>query len=316
VRWLLAAVILAGQASACGGLQPAGGTEVPRRLNPALLHVPVLAGEDTELSVKTLAAKLDGEPAQVVAVRGPSDELLLVLIMDVSQELGLVDRAKPALGAAIQQLSPKTSVALMRSQDGLQVLLDPTTDRQAILDAVTALAVSGRAGLLDTVETAVRIADTVLAKAAVRVAVVYLTDSDIYNYREDYINPVINSSDPHDMSRRFPEGLVREKISRLEAKLAVFQAPLFVIHLAYRSDRLNEAYQAGVMQLAAAAGGASVFCRTQAEIPEAIAGMFRTVSRHYSVVLHWPPRPARIVPVQLDSGGRTLVYRNRFVFSQ
>src|SRR5262245_44138684 len=116
----------------------------------------------------------------------------------------------------------------MRAQDGLAVIADPSHDRIASAAAIRALPVSGKAGLLDTVETAAGIADAVLAKALVRVAVLYVTDSDVRNYREDFSNPVINSSDSHDLSRRFPEGLVQERITRLEQRLASMQTPLFI----------------------------------------------------------------------------------------
>ena len=43
-----------------------------------------------------------------------------------------------------------------------------------------------------------------MRKSPVRVSVLYITDGSIYSYREDYTNPVINESDPHDLSRRFP----------------------------------------------------------------------------------------------------------------
>ena len=42
-----------------------------------------------------------------------------------------------------------------------------------------------------------------MRKSPVRVSVLYITDRNIYNYREDYTNPVINGSDPHDLSRVF-----------------------------------------------------------------------------------------------------------------
>jgi len=75
------------------------------------------------------------------------------------------------------------------------VLADPGTDRAAAVSAVRDLPVSGKAALLDCVETVTQLADSILAKTAVRVAVFYLTDSDPENYREDFTNPVINSSD-------------------------------------------------------------------------------------------------------------------------
>ena len=57
--------------------------------------------------------------------------------------------------------------------------------------------------MLGTVPSALGLADALLRKAPVRVSVLYLTDGGIYSYREDYTNPVINQSDPHDLSRRF-----------------------------------------------------------------------------------------------------------------
>jgi len=170
--------------------------------------------------------------------------------------------------------------------------------------------VSGNAGLLDTVPTVAGIADSLLGKAAVRVAVLYVSDSDVQNYREDYTNPVINSSDPHDLSRRFPEGLVREKISRLNGSLAALQAPVFIVHLNYRSDRLNEAYQTGLMQLASTTGASAAFCRSSGEVPEVIPRTLATIAAHYSFEVALPERPPRNLVVEVSGGVAS--YRQRF----
>jgi len=85
--------------------------------------------------------------------------------------------------------------------------------------------------------------------------------------------------------------------------------PLFVVHLDYRSDRLNEAYQAGLKQLAATTGGAGEFCRSPAEIPEAIRRSLQRIASHHSVVVAMPPRAPRVIPVELRAAGRTLVHR-------
>ena len=273
-------------------------------------------GRPSTLDLKALTGKVDGEPAPVVAVRGPADDLIVLAVLDLTEDLALADAAKSSLVAAIGALPQRANVALLRAQDGLHVLADPTADRAAVSEAVSSLPISGKAGFLDTVEVAGRIADSMLTKAAVRVAVIYVTDSNIANYREDYTNPVINSSDQHDMSRYFPEGLIREKISKLATKLAVYAAPLFIVQVAYRSDRLNEAYQAGLLQLATASGGSSLFCRSRAEIPDAIASTFRSIAAHYSVLLQMPNRPQKVVQVQLDADGYALTYRNRFVIQR
>ncbi len=291
----------------------------PPKARKGILRVPVWMQEGNgtaPLAAGDFRVKLDGQPARVLAARGPSDDLLVLLVLDLSEQLSLAEIAKDALAEALRGLPARVQVALLGAQDGLRVLVDPTTDRPSLEDAIRAYPVTGKAGLLDTIEPAARLADSILAKAAVRLVLLYVTESNIHNYREDFINPVINSSDHHDLSRRFPEGLVREKVTKLQNKLAGFETPLFIVHLAYRSDRLNEAYQSGLMRLAAAAGGSSVFCRSRTDIPSEIAAAFRAVASHYSLEVEAPARPPRILPVELDSGGRAASYRSRFVFDQ
>ncbi|MGE5647940.1 MAG: VWA domain-containing protein [Acidobacteriota bacterium] len=293
----------------------------PPQSHKDVLRVPVWAvtkdpSQVQPIDLKALTGKVDGKPAAIVSAHGPGDDLAILLVLDLSDDMALADVAKDAAIAAVEALPPNATVALLRAQDGLHVLEDPTTDRGAIAQAIKGVAVAGKAGLLDTVEVAERVADTMLAKSAVRVAVVYITDSSVANYREDFTNPVINSSDSHDISRSFPEGLVREKISKVGANLALFQTPFFAVHIAYRSDRLNEAYQTGLLHLATLSGGSSAFCRSRAEIPDAISAMFRTVAGHYSIALRMPQKPPKAVQVQLECPGQVLTYRNRFVLQR
>ena len=285
---------------------------------PAMRQIKVPVWVDGQpgqsLTVKDLKARLEGLSSRVLAVQGPADDLIVIAVLDLIGDLAYVEPAKEALIAGMRKLAPRAWVALMRAQDGLKVLADPTGDRDALEQAVRALPVSGKAGLLDTVEAAERLADGILARTSVRVAVFYLTDTDVENYREDFTNPVINSSDSHDLSRRFPEVLVQEKISKLEAALAGRQAPLFIVHLHYRADRLNEAYQNGLKQLAEATGGGASFCRSDTEIPEAVGRALETISSYYCVTLALPAKPLRSLQVQLEAGGgRGLSYRNRLV---
>jgi len=294
-------------------------------LTPAIrtgekIHVPVWPdpkqGGAASLKAGDLTAKLEGEPARIRTVLGPEDELLLLLVMDVVGDLSLVEPAKRTVVSAIQDLPENVYVGLMQAQDGLTVLVDPTPDREKISRSLETLPVSGRPGLLDTVETVSKIGDEVLAKSEVRVAVLYITDSDVREYREDFTNPVINRSDPHDLSRRFPEGLIREKISKLDSILASLETPVFVVHLDYRSERLNEAYQAGLIQLSSTTGGTSLFCRSSAEIPSVIQKMLQTVKSFYRVDIELPPRPPKILQVQLESADGPLSYRQRFLLDR
>jgi hypothetical protein len=119
------------------------------------------------------------------------------------------------------------------------------------------------------------------------------------------------------LSRRFPEALIQDKISKLAEVLATRQAPLFVVHLRYRGDRLGEAYQNGLKQLAEVTGGSAIFCRSSEEIADAIHRAVATITASYSVTLALPERPLKNVQVQLDAGANwTLGYRARFVLKE
>lgn len=304
--WLLA--ILCGSLHAASP-KPAG----------TVLHVPVWtnSSDAPPLTAKDLTATLSGTAARIVDVKGPSDNLMLVAVLDLAGDLSLAEPAKEALASDIEKLPQRTAVAILRAQDGPKVLADPAADRTPAVTAVRDLPVSGKAGLLDSLETVEKLADGVLAKSGVRVAVLYITDSDVENYREDFTNPVINSSDTHDLSRRFPEALIQDKISKVAAVMAERQAPLFIVHLRLRSDRLGEAYQNGLKQLAEVTGGSSVFCRSSEEIADSIQRMLNLIASSYSVSLALPERPPKAIQVQLDAGDKyTLTYRTRFVVKE
>ncbi len=269
------------------------------------------------LAANDLSATVAGAASRVADVKGPEDDLMLVAVLDLAGDLSLAEAAKDALAADVANLPPRSTVAVMRAQDGAKVLADPGADRAAAVSAVRDLPVSGKAGLLDTVETVTHLADSILAKTSVRVAVLYVTDSDPENYREDFTNPVINSSDTHDLSRRFPEALIQEKVSKVAAVMAQRQAPLFVVHLRYRGDRLGEAYQEGLKQLAEVTGGTAIFCRSSEEISDAIRRALGLITSSYSVTVDLPDLRSKSFDLRLDAGGKfTLTYRTRFVLKE
>jgi hypothetical protein len=274
------------------------------------------ATDGPPLAAKDLTVTVAGKPSQVLDVKGPGDDLFVIAVLDLTGDLSLAEPAKDALAADIEKLPQPTAVAVMRAQDGAKVLADPGTDRAAAVSAVRDLPVSGKAALLDCVETVMQLADSILAKTGVRVAVLYVTDSDPENYREDFTNPVINSSDTHDLSRKFPEALVQEKISKVAAVLAGRQAPLFVVHLRYRSDRLGEAYQSGLKQLAEVTGGSAIFCRSSEEIADAIQRTLGLITSSYSVTVALPEVRSKSLDLKLDAGGYNLTYRTRFVLKE
>jgi len=279
---------------------------------PFTLRVPAwTADADTPLDAASLTATVEGRPARVQRVLGPKDDLLLMVVIDLVGDLALVDPARDALAGQVKALPPNTWCGLLRAQDGLRVLVDPGPDRTRFIDALPGLQIAGRAGLLETVEPALELASRVIEKSPVRVAVLYLTDSNIYNYREDYTNPVINYSDSRDLSRRFPEALIHDKTAKLSEALAAWPAPLFIVHLAFLRDRLNESYQTGLQQMAETTGGLEWFCRTAAEIPSTVEQAFGRIQRMWMVDIESAGPRSRTFTVSLKSGGE-LQYRTKY----
>lgn len=282
-------------ASLLFGRARSGGSSLPTHI-----LVPVWIDPQPKcLDRKDIAASLNGQPAEISRILGPSSDLIILLVLDVTGDVSLVAAAKRALIAQIDGLAGNAWVGLLRAQDGLSVIADPTPNRKAIAEAIQALPATGKAGLLDTVASVAGIADGIEHKSHLRVAVLYVTDSSIYNYREDFTNPVINSSDPHDLSRRFPETLIFEKISSLETQISSDEAPVFIVHLRYRTSRMDQAYQNGLKTLAEFTAGYSLSCRSDAEIPDAIQKAFAYIRSSWFLSLRLPKRAPAAVQVRL-----------------
>jgi len=293
-------------------LLPALGYAAEAR-RPARTHLRVATPEqDPPLDGAAFKAMLDGNPAKVLRVRGPKDDLILLVVLDLTGDLALVDSARQALTARLSTLPANNWVGVLKAQDALQVLKDPSPSREEVNAAINQYAPTGKAGLLTTVESAAALGDAMLGRTNVRVAVLYVTDSNIYNYREDYTNPVINSSDSRDLSRRFPDQLIREKIQKLSDQLAASETPLFFVHLNYFSDPINEAYQRGLMQLAVETGGAGAFCRSRGEIPDAVERVVSAAATHWSVAVELRSAKSRTASVDLRNGDRNVPNRARF----
>ncbi|MGC8884176.1 MAG: hypothetical protein ACP5UT_15185 [Bryobacteraceae bacterium] len=295
-QWILAFTVARAAAKA-----PARAARGALRLIPAWL-----GGSPAE----GLKAVVDGREARIEKILGPEDPLLLLLVLDLTEDIARIDAARQAAAAAIEVMPQNAWVGVLSALDGLRVLADPGPDRAAAIAAIQGAPVTGRAGLLETIEPAARLGVSLARRAPVRVAVLYLTDSDVANYREDYTNPVINYSDTRDLSRRFPDALIREKSARLADTLARSDVPVFAVHLAFRRDRLNEAYQTGLQQILEATGGRAWFCTHLTEIPDAVAAAFQRIRSMYSIALRLPERIRKNATVQL-SGAAELEYRNR-----
>lgn len=268
--------------------------------------------QDPPLDSAAFKAILDGSPARVIRARGPKDDLVLLVVLDLTGDLTLIDSARASLTERLSKLPHNNWVGVLKSQDGLEVIQDPSPDREKTSSTITSYVATGKAGLLTTIESAAALGDSLLTRANVRVAVLYVTDSNIYNYREDYTNPVINSSDSRDLSRRFPDQLIREKIQKLSDRLAASETPLYFVHLNYFSDPINEAYQRGLMQLAEESGGSGAFCRSRGEIPDAVGRIVSSAATHWSVDVELGGAKSRTANVDLLNGERDVPNRIRF----
>jgi hypothetical protein len=247
-----------------------------------------------------LSAFVNNQPVKIVKLLEPDSDLVILMVLDLTGDLSLVQPAKESLAAELKKLPSNAWVGLLSAQGGLSVLSDPTGDRATIASLIQSFPISGKAGLLDTLEPVATLADDLLHKAAVRVAVLYITDSDVTNYREDLTNPVINSSDPHDLSRRFPDALIRERGSRLQRQLAYTSAPVFILHLQYHANGLNQSYQSVLGTLAETTAGFATFCRSAGSIPTEIASMISYIRSSFFLKLALPSKAASVWQVRLE----------------
>lgn len=294
-------------ASPNAGGRPAGRVAAPTQL----LRIPArLSGEAAD---PKFTLTLNGQPARLVRVKSPKDDLLVVTVLDLTGDITLIERLRQAWTEQISVLPNNIWFAICKAQDGLQVLEDPGPDRQKAIAAVQQYGTAGKAGLLDTIESAMALGDRLQERSAARLALLYLTDSNIYNYREDYSNPVVNASDSRDLSRRFPGQLVNEKMQRLSESLGSTQTPLYFVHLQYRADAINEAYQRGMMKLAEETGGMGVFSRSATDIPEALSSIVGAMRSQWTLAAALPASKTKQISVSLVVPDHNVTFRQTFL---
>jgi len=292
------------------------GVAVARAQMTRTFSIPAWIDHGKCAQAPTFDPTLNGKPVKVDRKLAPSSDQIILVVFDLTGDLSRIDDAKQAVITEISHLPQNVWVGVLRAQDGLHVLADPTPNRQKVTDIIQSLTSSGTPGLLETIRPTLSLADAMIRRSPVRVSVLYVTDGSIYNYREDYTDPVINPSDPHDLSRRFPDVLINEKISKLERHMRSLEAPFFVVHLHYRQDELDVAYQNGLDSLARNTGGEAVICRSTAEIPQAISHIFARITSAWSLILSVPPKDHHDLQVGLKascgSGGLQLSWRPHF----
>lgn len=223
---------------------------------------------------------LNGNPVTVQSVQTRDEHLILLLVFDTVNRPDRVAGAREAVLAKLSDLGPKYFAGVLTAQDGLVVRQDPIRDRKKLREKLDSLDVRGVPGLLDVVVQVSRLADQTLQAANVRLAVLFLTDGEIEDYRGDYTIPVVNPSDRRDLSRRFRSELILERIRSIVDSLESAQAPLFFLHLARQYDDLNEVYQNGISEFAQVTGGRALFARGLQEIPAMVVRLLDEIAAH------------------------------------
>jgi hypothetical protein len=221
------------------------------------------------------------EPLEVSGLQSPESPALLFIALDTVGDIANIDQARSALKQELMKLGPQYWVGLLSAQEKLEVLQDPTPDRQLLEQRLDFYSQLGKAGLLESIERVAELSHGVLQRSHARVIVIFVTDSDIGNYRQDYLNPPVNYSDSRDLSRRFAGRALQEKISRMTLAMSRYHAPIFIVHIDPLQDALNHAYQNGLKQLAEASGGQLFLSKTVLDIPTMIQETFRWVDHCY-----------------------------------
>ena len=266
-----------------------------------------------DLPAENFRAWLDNEEVEVRSVLTPRDNLILLVLLDLAGHLNRVDVARRALIEAIDDLGPRPYVALLQARDGLRVLADPTRDHEKLEEVISNLQVSRFPSLLESVERASTIADRMLRESEVRVAVLSITDGSIRQYRGDYSNPVINPSDRTDLSRRFRDRVIRERITTIVNSLHQSWAPMFFLHLERRANRLDIAYQDGLRQFAQTTGGEALFCSSVSEIPAFLKQQVERITHSYVLTISNPKDTRGRVPLRVEARPEVNVTHRRHI---
>lgn len=281
--------------------------ENPGNATPnAPLKIPVWVEEDdgkfwNEARRQNFKVFIGDKEAPIRSFHGPGSSTITLVVFDTVADLARIDQARAALSEAIKGLPQNHWIGLLRAQDQLSVIQEPTGDRASLVEKIQSAPVAGKAGLLDTLETVSRLATGMMQKAGVRLCVLYVTDSSIAHYRADYLNPVINSSDSGDLSRRFSDRAVQERMSRLAESLAEFTIPIFILHLEQRGDTMNLAYQSGLERIAAASGGSAIFCRAADEIKPSLAVLMARIQSAYFIGVDAPNVKRQPIKIRIEA---------------
>jgi len=273
--------------------------------SPAHFKVPVWvhrgdAGFQTNLKAEDFRLFKGKDSLKIASFQSPGSPTLLFAVFDTVGETATINQARSALRQELVKLGAQYWVGLISAQEQLTVVQDPTPDREVVLGKIETLTQIGKAGLLESIVPIADFTTGILLRSNVRVAVIFITDSDIGNYRADYLNPPVNASDSRDLSRRFAGRALQEKISRILTTLDRFQAPIFIVHIDPGRDPLNKSYQNGLKQFAEAVGGQLFLSKTMGDIPAVVQEAFQWVQSFYVLGVEVPWTKSGSIKVQIS----------------
>ena len=238
-------------------------------------------GAEASLSVSDLKIIVGKSPVTVSSLKGPESPTLLFVAFDTVGDIANINEARKTVVEEVNVLSSQFWAGLISAQEQMQVLQEPTADRPLLQQKIEELSQIGKAGLLESIQPIADLATGVLLNSEVRVAVILITDSDIGNYRADYLNPPVNASDSRDLSRRFAGRALQEKITRMAGLMARTQVPVFIVHIDPGLDPLNRSYHNGLKQLAEGTGGQCFLSKPSGDIPLNIHEAFQWAKTFY-----------------------------------
>jgi len=261
-----------------------------------------------------LLVEVNGRKTEPELMLGPGSALFLLIALDLTGDTSVASDSQNALASEIRKLDANTYVAVFNCQDELRVLQEPIRNPDQSAKTIQSVTATGKPGLLTSIEQIESIADAMLARSAVRVGVLFISDADVQTYRRDLTNPVINSSDSNDISRRFPEQLVQDTMAAFSSRMASAMAPLEIVQLNDLDDRWNEAYHDGLRTIASGTYGELRFCATRASIPQTVTEAVAHLVEHYSLRILVPSQDDSVTVSMfaVPEGQMRLTYRSRF----
>ena len=208
--------------------------------SPLVIKIPVcLLGEDGKPEADLPGLDFRVIQGETVLHRthywGPESPVLIVLALDTTGNLTWIDTLRNELAAFVAGLPPNVQIMVVTINDGIRVVQNNTRDPKLLTEAVRNYDITGRPGFLENLESLQEKSDRIFERFPMRVATLFVTDSDIYGYR-----------------RRFSSSDFTTEVERIKTRLQGFYAPIYVLRLP------SEAAQAQVLRGSTAADGSPI----------------------------------------------------------